>query len=168
MANENFYDSNKFGVIERHWFGLTKKAGGDAANGFTFGTTDATTGTFVERFYPKGPIEILKIGAQVLATMTNASNDLVPVRFVGRGASASAMGDFYPKSTSSAAAPWSIASRTPSAGTHLRAGEYIHVRYATPRTDNGTAANTATTTGSVALFMDYRRKFVGGSGKWNT
>lgn len=163
----NSYDDSKYGVVERHWIGLTKIAGGDAASGFTFGTTDATTATFVERFYPKGPITIKKIGALVLATMTQASSDLVPVRFIGRGASASKMGDFYPKSTSTAASKWTIASRVPSAGTHLRAGEYIHVRYATPRTDKGTAANTATCTGTVALFIDYVRRYTGGSTKWD-
>ena len=37
----NFYDDSKFGMVNRKWFGLTKKHGGDCAAGYTFGTTDA-------------------------------------------------------------------------------------------------------------------------------
>src|SRR3990167_6113783 len=85
----NFYEDSKFGVITRKWFGLTKKLGGDVAAGYTLATTDATVISHLARWYPRGPIKILKMGSFVLATLVNASVDRVPVRLLTRGASAS-------------------------------------------------------------------------------
>jgi hypothetical protein len=56
------YADHKYGIIERHWFGLLKKVGGNAATGFTQNETESTQ---VTRFYPKGPIRLLKFGAMV-------------------------------------------------------------------------------------------------------
>lgn len=165
----SFYSDDKFGVIERHWFGLTKKVGGDAASGFTFGTTDATTKVHVTRFYPKGPIAIKKIGALVLASIYNTSNaslDQVPVKFLTRGASASVCGTFSLDVDGGTIAPYTIASNSSPTVAQVKAGEYITIKTATPQTDKGTAANTATTNGSVAFFIDYVRTF-DPSGKWD-
>jgi len=151
----NFYSDSKFGVINRKWFGLTKKHGGDVAAGYTFGTTDATSITHLARWYPRGPVKMLKAGSRHLATMTQASSDLVPARLLTRGASASVGCTWNVKSTSTAINPYVVASTTTFTVAQVKAGEYIAVKTGTPRTDNGTAANTATLTGTVAFFVDY-------------
>lgn len=166
------YDDARFGVIERKWFGLSKKHGGDVPNARVasgigcFGTTDATSKTHIARWYPRGPISLVKAGSFVLATITNASNDLIPARITVRGASASAGCSWNVKSTSTAVAPRTFASTTTFTARNVKAGEYLSIKTGTPRTDNGTAANTATTTGTVAFFIDYVRKF-DQDGKWD-
>lgn len=147
----NFYDDSKFGVITRKWFGLTKKWGGDVAAGYTFGTTDATTQAQLARWYPRGPVKMVKAGSFVLATITNASVDRIPARVLTRGASASVAFSWnIPKGNTAA-----FASDVTAGVAQVKAGEYITIRTGTPQTDNGTAANTATTTGTVAFFVDY-------------
>jgi len=59
------------------------------------------------------------------------------------------------KSTSTAVNPYVVASTTTFTVAQVKAGEYIAVKTGTPRTDNGTAANTATLSGTVAFFVDY-------------
>jgi hypothetical protein len=164
------YDSGKFGVITRHVFGLTRKHGGQATNlfsgpvtgvatfsaeGYGFGTTDATTVTQLARWYPRGPITMVKAGSFVLATITNASNDLIQAKLLTRGASASTGCTWYVKSTSTAVAPYTRASTETFTVRQVKAGEYISIKTGTPKTDKGTAANTATTTGTIAFFIDY-------------
>lgn len=158
------YDEALFGVVQRKYFGLTKKLGGDAATGFTFGTTDATTQTHMTRWYPKGPIRIIKFGAMWLATKASGSAEKILAKLIGRGASASRMATVDLCSTSGAIAPFVFASidrsnRTDFTIEKLNAGEYITIKTATPSTDKGTAANTATTTGTVAFFIDYVPSF---------
>src|SRR3990172_2593908 len=153
------YDSGKYGVITRKWFGLTKKHGGDVSAGYTFGTTDATKITHLTRWYPRGPIKMVKAGSRILATMTQASSDLVPARLVTRGASASAGAGWNVKSTSTAPAPYAVASTETFTVRQCRAGEYISIVTGTPRTDKGTAANTATCLGTAAFFVDYEPTF---------
>ncbi len=165
----NCYDDSKYGVTHRRWIGGSYKMGlGGSAIALTTaigaGTTDATSGTFVERMYFKGPIKIMKFGAICVATSTNASNDLVPCYLKTRGASASAACTIYLKSTSTAVSPWTIASSSSMTVAQCKAGEYLTVRFGTPRTDKGTAANTATTTGSWVLWVDYVPTF---STKWD-
>jgi hypothetical protein len=161
----NMYDDAKFGVIHRRWFGLSKKHGGDRSNARAasgqgcFGTTDATSKTHLARWYPRGPIRVLKAGSFVQATITNASNDLIPARLTVRGGSASTGCSWNIKSTSTAVAPYTIASTTSFTVRRVKAGEYLSIKTGTPRTDKGTAANTATTTGTVAFFIDYVNAF---------
>ena len=162
------YDDAKYGVIERKWFGLTKKHGGETAAGFTFGTTDATSVTHLAKWYPKGPIRIVKAGVYRLATFTQASSDLIPVRFYTRGASASLACTAYAKYTATAIAPFTIGALGSAAPTTIfqcKAGEYISIKSGTPRTDKGTAANTATCAGTAAFFIDYKRMY-DSDGKW--
>ena len=83
------YSDDAYGVINRKWFGLTKKHGGDVATGYTFGTTDATKQTHLVSWFPRGPIKMIKAGSFILATLSNASVDIVPGRIRTRGASAS-------------------------------------------------------------------------------
>lgn len=162
----NFYDDSKFGVIQRKWFGLTKKHGGDAASGYTFGTTDATVQSQLARWYPRGPIRMIKAGSFALATITNASNDLIQVTLRTRGASASTGAQWYAKSTSTAVSAYTYASTTTFTVRQVKAGEYISIVTGTPQTDKGTAANTATTTGTVAFFVDYVPTY-DVDGKWD-
>jgi hypothetical protein len=155
----NSYDDAKYGVITRKFFGLTKKWGGDCATGYTFGTTDATTQNQVAKWYPRGPIKMLKAGTFILATVTNASVDRIPVRINTRGASASVGCVFYNAKGNQAV----IASTETFTTRQVKAGEYVQIRTGTPQTDKGTAANTATTSGTVAFFIDYVPLF---SSKW--
>lgn len=148
-----FYSDDKFGVITRHWFGLTTKWGGSVANSgnlYTLGTTDATVRSQVAKWYPRGPIRMVKAGSFVLATLVNASVDRVPVRVKTRGASASVGCVFYTAKTLN-----SFASTTTFTVSQCKAGEYISIVTGTPQTDKGTAANTATTTGTLAFYIDY-------------
>jgi hypothetical protein len=158
----NFYSDGKFGVINRKWFGLTKKWGGDCANGYTFATTDATVITQLAKWYPRGPIKMLKAGTFILGTVTNASVDRIPVRLRTRGASASLGCLFYNAKGNQAV----IASTTTFTVSKVKAGEYINIVTGTPQTDKGTAANTATTTGTVAFFVDYVPTY-DPTGKWD-
>lgn len=149
-----FYSDAKFGVISRQWFGLTTKWGGavvNTANLYTFGTTDATARAQLARWYPRGPIRLVKAGTFNLATVTNASVDRIPVRVLTRGASASVGALFYNAKGNQAI----VASTTTFTVKQCKAGEYLTVRTGTPQTDKGTAANTATTLGTVAFFVDY-------------
>lgn len=156
-----FYSDAKFGVIKRQWFLLSKKLGGYSttaragASRGCFGTTDATSKVHVTRWYPKGPIKMLKAGSFVQATMTQASSDLVQARITTRGASASVGCSWYVKSTSTAVSAFTTASTTTFTVRQVKAGEYITIKTGTPVTDKGTAANTATLTGTVAFFVDY-------------
>lgn len=150
------YSDAKYGVPERHYFGLTKKAGGDAASGFTFGTTDATSVNQVTRFYPKGPIKMIKFGYLTLATVGNGGTgmDVIPLRLRVNGSNESSEIDIP-----TAAAPWSIGSTETFTNAVVDSGSYIDIITGTPQTADGTAANTATSTGTVAFFLDYIRTY---------
>lgn len=161
----NFYDDSRFGVVERKWFGLTKKHGGDVASGYTFGTTDATVISQLARHYFKGPIAIQKVGSYVLATIGggSAAFDQVPARITKNGTNVSSLEWNIPDT----GAPYSIASVSPSSEVLVPAGSYIGIETATPESTNGTAYNTATVTGSVAFFVEYRRVWHQ-AGNWDT
>jgi len=158
----NTYDDAKYGVIHRKWFGLTKKMGGDVAAGYTFGTTDATTIDHLSRWYPKGPIKMVKAGHMVLATIGGGGTamDVVPARIMVDGANESADWNIP-----DAGAPYSIASTVTFTNATVDAGSYIGVRTGTPQSAAGTAANTATVTGTAAFFVDYHPVY---SSKWDT
>jgi len=151
----NFYDDSRFGVIQRKWFGLTKKHGGDVAAGYTLATADGTVVSHLARWYPRGPIRMVKAGSFTLATITNASTDLETARIKTRGASASVGTTWYYKSTATAVAPRTVASTTTFTVRQVKAGEYITIETATRTTDKGTNAITASTTGTLAFFIDY-------------
>jgi hypothetical protein len=71
------YDSQKYQVVTRTWFGLTDKHGGPFTSPYEKGS--ATCVAKLARWYPRGPITVKKIGMRVLATLgtpaTNASCD---------------------------------------------------------------------------------------------
>ena len=169
----NAYDDSRYSVITRTWFGLTGKWGGQGVAYFQsgtigvggyWGTTDNTSATLLQGWYPRGPIKMLKFGCMILATCTNDSNDLFPVYLKTRGASASAGATLYIKNTSTGMAPRTINSTTTFTVSQVKAGEYVYIRSGTPTTDDGTTANTATTTGTVAFFIDWVPTY---SNKWD-
>lgn len=127
------YDDAKFGVVQRRWFGLTKKCGGETAAGFTM-TADAT---MVTRWYPKGPCYITKLGVQHLATQ-GGTDTVIQLK---RNSSALAT---VVASTDSA--PWTIASKA--VNKVIDAGSYLQFAV------HGTVA-----TGTVAVFIDYHPLF---------
>ena len=161
----NFYDDSKFGVVTRNWVGLTKKWGGATAAGFTLGTTDATAQAHIAKWYMKGPYKIVKAGSFNLATLNGSGVDRIDARIKGRGASASlaASWDAFTSSLPGVVGGSDViitASRQ-------NAGDYIAFRTGTPETDNGTARNTSTTLGSIALFVDTKPVWDEG-GRWDT
>jgi hypothetical protein len=157
----NTYDSEKYGIIERKWFGLTKKLGGETAAGFTLGTTDATAVSHLARWYPKGPILLVKAGSFTLATLNGSGVDKIDARVKVRGASASLAASW----NAFASAQYSFASDPTMTAKRVKAGEYLSIRTGTPETDKGTAKNTSTTTGTLAFFVDWVRDY---STKWDT
>lgn len=161
------YDDEKYQVIERKWFGLTKKCGGDSAGGFTFGTTDATSQNQVTRYYPKGPIRLLKFGALRLCTIDGGGTlsgavDLVPARLLVNGSTETAAD--LDLATS---AQYGISSVVSFTNPVVDAGSYIGITTGTPQSDKGTENITATVTGTVAFFIDYVREFDPTGEKWD-
>ena len=156
------YDDGQYGVITRKWFGLTKKLGGDCAAGYTLGTTDATAVAHVARWYPRGPIKVLKAGSFTLATLNGSGVDRIDARVKVRGASASLAASWDAFSS----AQYTFASAISMSAVQVKAGEYLSIRTGTPETDNGTAKNTSTTTGTLAFFVDYVPMY--DVTKWNT
>lgn len=140
-----FYDDSKFGVIERHWFGLPKTWGGGAAAGFTFNESEATV---VKRFYPKGPITILKLGVLTLATLGKGEE-----AFNLKKDGSTLVGAVVASTTS---APGTIASNVAPASANVAAGSYLQL----------VSSTNACSTGTCAVFIDFVRRFDVG-GKWS-
>ena len=170
----SFYDDGKYGVISRKWFGLTKKFGGDCAYGYTLGS--ATAITHLARWYPKGPINIIKCGLRVLATLataaTNSSTERMPVRFSkssAAGASQTTLIDsfnLYVGDNANAPAIRTIASGGKTLSSpEVEAGRFITIRTGTVTTAGGTEPGTnGTVSGTVAFFIDWVPRFdIGGA-----
>jgi hypothetical protein len=137
-----FYNDDKYDVIERKWFGLSKANGGDAAAGFTFNETQAA---LIKRYYPKGPIRLLKIGVMTLATL-GKGEELIGLTV---GGTATVKATIVASTTS---APYTIASKT--LATNLSAGSYLSLL----------ASTNVCSTGTVAVFVEFRRFF---DSKWD-
>lgn len=149
------YDDAIYRVVERKWFGLTKKMGGDCAAGYTLGTTDATTQTHVARWYPQGPIRIVKAGSFTICTLNGSGVDKIDCRMKIKSGSASICASFNCFSS----AQYTFASDSVISPALHGAGQYVTIKTGTPETDKGTAKNTSTTTGTLAFFIDYVRSF---------
>lgn len=165
----NFYDDAKFGVIQRKWFGLTKKYGGDVAAGYTLGAEAATKTTQLASHYPRGPIKVLKVGAFVLATLTSTATtvDRQPCHFRKNSTRAKT---WYVARNS---APHSIASAGGSPLATIKAGDLVGFETGTPETDKATDVTTGTMAGTVAFFYDWVPAFMVKSdgsdlNKWDT
>lgn len=141
--SSNFYSDARYGVIERHWFGLPKTWGGGAAAGITFNETQAT---IIKRFYPKGPIRLLKIGALTIGTL-GKGEELFGLTVDG---TATVKATIVASTTS---AVGTIASKT--LATTVTAGSYLALL----------ASTNVCSTGTVAVFIEFRRQFIQ-TGKW--
>lgn len=144
----NSYDDAKFGVIERTWIsGLTQKWGGS----HTVITTNETQSVpTVKRTYFKGPIEIVKLGVAVLATM-GKGEQLFGLCVNG---TATVKGTVV---ASSQGTPYTVASKVFTNNPTVAAGSYLTLL----------ASTNVCSTGSYAVFVDWRRKFTAGnSDKW--
>lgn len=139
----NFYDDSKFGVIERKTFGLTVKHGGETATGITFNETEATK---VTRWYPRGPITVKKFGVVTLATL-GKGEEAISLYKSGSTRIASV-------TASTTSAPYTVASTTTVSSANVAAGSYINIL----------ASTNVCSTGTVAVFVDFVRKY---STKWD-
>lgn len=141
----DFYNDARWGVIERHWFGLAKLWGGGAAAGITFNETQAAV---IKRFYQQGPIRLLKIGVVTMATL-GKGEQLFGLTVDG---TATVKATIVASTTS---APGTIASKT--LATTLAAGSYLALL----------ASTNVCSTGTVAVFVDFRRAFSATGTKWD-
>lgn len=174
------YNDDAFNVIERKWFGLTQKHGGDVAAGFTIASGSAAVS--VTRWYPKSPITIMKVGAYVLATLASAANATgsvdrvrVPIHVEKSSANGTTRTTLLGSTRVIAGdtgrtARFGIASREKSAlaSREVEAGRFITLRIATAHSHNGTAAGAVGTvlrTGTLAYFIDWKRKY-SSTGQW--
>lgn len=150
----NSYDAGKYGVITRTFFGLTDKLGGGYTSPYTKGS--ATTVVKLKRFYPKGPIKILKMGLQVLATLgtpATAPSDGFYYRMSKGGGVIGT--DFVTAQTTGRLALYGIASKPLTAtDAVIAAGDYISFKTSTPYTMDGTV-EAGTINGSFAFFIDW-------------
>ncbi len=166
----NFYDDSKFGVITRKWFGLTTKLGGDKVVGtgvFTIGS-GATCVIKIAKWYPRGPIKLVKAGVMVVATLQKrvASNYELRHRFLADGASGSVgITVTHDPGTATQVAPYTISSSVTLTRAKVKAGAYMVIKTATPQTDENTR-RTSSVLGSLAYFVDYVPMYDGS--KWNS
>lgn len=161
----NFYDSDKYSVITRTFFGLHDKLGGGYTSAYTKGS--ATTVVKLKRFYPKGPIKILKMGLQVLATLgtpATAPPDGFYYR-LSKGGGVIAT-DFVTAQTTGRVALYGIASKSlTSTDAIIAAGDYISFKTSTPYTMDGTV-EAGTINGSFAFFIDWVPHYGSGWKSW--
>jgi len=129
------YADSKYGIVERQWFGLKKDWGGSGAAGFENASAETT---FVKRWYPKGPIKLVKFG--VLTAATNGATEMVT-----RLKKLTTVIATVVASTSSA--PWTIASKAVT--TVIDAGSYLAI----------VASSVSSASGTFACFVDYRRNY---------
>lgn len=132
------YDDQKFGLVERHWFSLPVKLGGQAAAGFTFNETE---GVKMTRWYPRGPVTLQKFGALVLSTLGKGEQLF---RLSKQGAAGTLLDRLVCSTT---AAQYTIASKA--LDDVIDAGSYLTIFGST----------NVCSTGSVAFFIDYRRSY---------
>ena len=150
------YSDGQYKVIERKWFGLTKKVGGDCATGYTFGTTDATKIEHVARWYPRGPIRMLKVGHMTLATIAGGATDMDYVPYRLKINAGTVTGNIQIRAADTIYETGSTVTFTQPV---VDQGSYVSIRSATARTDDGTDCKSATVTGTCAFFIDYVREY---------
>jgi hypothetical protein len=184
MSTHNAYDAAKFHSVRRTWFGGSGKQGANTIP-YTVLSGSATAAVIFNRVYFKGPVKVLKVGWQNVATASAAANAtgasgraVVPINFYKSSAAGVA------RDTKIAEVPinihpvaitqtplWSIGSKTTMASAEIEAGRFVTVHAATARSNKGvTAAARGTTmvSGSFAFFIDWAPKYDPSSDKWNT
>ena len=171
------YDNAAFQVVERKWFGLTQKHGGEASSPITQSGTGTTT-TPVKRWYPKGPIDIVGFGVKCLATLgrdATAGNTRarIPIRMYKSSSNGTTKTTVLATTHIQAGsatnqtrlALYGVASDFSPASSEVERGRWITIFTGTPTTDAGTlspSGGTMLATGSYALFVDYVRKYTDG------
>jgi hypothetical protein len=176
----HFYDDARYGVVERTWFGLRRSLGGDAASVF-MNSGSGTIENVVKRWYPKGPIDVIKMGVMVVATLASSGANATgllkrakrPVKFYKSGGGGTAkttlLGSLHLTAvTSGRQARYAIASDPTPASSEVEAGRFITITLATPNANDGTAAGVGSIgNGSYAFFIDWVRKFGQETQKWD-
>jgi hypothetical protein len=173
----SFYDDGKYGVISRKWFGLTTKLGGDVQTTGLYTIASATAITHLARWYPKGPINIIKCGLRVLATLSTGATanqtEILPVRFYKSSAAGASMNTLidsfscYVGDHTSNPGQYGIASGGKALSSpEVEAGRYITIRTGTTTTAGGTESTVGTVDGTVAFFIDWVPRFDMG-GAWD-
>jgi hypothetical protein len=151
-ASGRFYSDPMFGTVYRQWFGLTNRNGGSGA--FLTGVPghpiqfNETQFNVVKRWYPprKGAIQMMKQGVVTIATLGKGEQS-----FRLSVSATTAAAAFATLVASTTSAPWTIASKVTSKG--LTAGSYVSIM----------ASTNVCSTGSVAIFIDWRPKYVSGA-----
>jgi hypothetical protein len=178
----SFYDEGKYGVVTRTWFGLTNKMGGQSSAALGPVSGSATSETIVTRWYPKGPIEVVKVGWLVVATASAAANATgasdrarIPIEFYKSNANGTARSTLIASDglkihpiANTLSPLWSIASKETIASAVVESGRFITIFAATAESNAGTAAAAVGTTlvsGSFAFFVDWIPKF---DANWST
>lgn len=144
------YSHGKFGITRRQWFGLTARNGGaNAGAGIGFNETQSNV---VKRWYPdlRGPIRMSKAGVMTLATLGKGEQSF---RFSVNATTAAAA--FATAVASTTSAPYTMASK--SINKVLATGSYVSIL----------ASTNVCSTGTVALFIDWKPRFSTGTGLWN-
>jgi len=152
------YSDDRFQFIERQWFGLEKIPATTtiAQGGLSFATKGATAIRHIPYWLPKGPIKVKKVGYVVTTAIANASAALRKVRVLTRGASASVCCTITPACATQAIG--AINSTTTFTVTQCKAGEYMTIMTSSAMTAKSTE-KLATTTGGIAVWIDYVRTF---------
>lgn len=122
--SSNTYDDAKYGLVERLEF-----------KGLQWKSTLVNDSTILKRYYPKGPIKVLKVGVRHVATQ--GGTDSV-IQFKSSTTFATVI-------ASTDSTPWRIASKNNVEKT-INQGSYIAI------TNRGTVAS-----GTVSCFMDFVR-----------
>ena len=151
MPGPKFYNDEHFGIVYRKWFGLTTRAGGEsAATGITFNETQSNV---VKRWYPprKGRIQMMKEGVMTLATLGKGEQS-----FRMSVSATTAAAAFATMVASTASAPWTIASKV--TARMLAPGSYVAIL----------ASTNVCSTGTVAIFIDWRPRFDSAASQWDT
>lgn len=144
------YNHAKYGITRRQWFGLTARNGGpNAGAGVTFNETQSAV---VKRWYPdlRGPIDMSKAGVMTIATLGKGEESF---RFTVDGTTSA--NAFATAVASTSSAPFTIASK--SISKVLATGSYVSIL----------ASTNVCSTGTVALFIDWKPRFTPGTGLWN-
>ena len=151
MPGPKFYDDAFFGVIHRTWFGLPQRYGGpNAGTGIVFNETQSNV---VKRWYPvrKARIQMMKQGVMTLATLGKGEQS-----FRLSISATTAAAAFATLVASTTSAPFTIASKV--TARMLAPGSYVSIL----------ASTNVCSTGTVAIFIDWRPRFDSAATQWDT
>lgn len=182
--DHNSYSAAKFHNVQRTWFGGSTKLGSGIVP-YTTLVASGSSATVLTRYYPKGPIRVLKVGYQCVATASAAANATgasdrarIPVEFYKSSAAGAARTTLI-ASTAIKIHPvantltprWSIGSKETIASAEVEAGRFLDIYLATAESNEGTAAAAVGTTlvsGSFAYFIDWVPKYDPSNENWNS